>query len=90
MVYNSVTQVVGKIKIMMDLTKGQALLYIYNKLESEKMIIKTDIMDQCGLTDITFKRYIAEIRAYVKQFEDYHEIKYVRKKDIYLLVKTGK
>ncbi len=75
---------------MIDLTKGQTLLYIYNKLESEKVIIKAEIMDECGLTDITFKRYIAEIRAYIKNFESHHEIKYVRKKDIYLLVKAGK
>lgn len=75
---------------MIDLTKGQTLLYIYNKLESEKVIIKAEIMDQCKLTDITFKRYIAEIRAYIKSFESNHEIKYVRKKDIYLLVKVGK
>ena len=74
----------------MELTKGQTLLYIYNKFESEKVIVKAEIMDECGLTDITFKRYIAEIRTYIKNFENYHEIKYVRKKDIYLLVKTGK
>ena len=72
----------------MSLTKGQTLLYLYNKLEKERSLIKADAMELAGLTDITFKRYIAEIRSYLLNFEPGTEIKYIRKRDIYVLTKT--
>lgn len=71
----------------MELTKGQTLLYLYTKLEKEKSLSKKVAIEFTGLSDVTFKRYMNEIRAFLKAFEPNASINYLRKKDIYVLVK---
>lgn len=72
----------------MELTKGQTLLYLYTKLEKEKVLSKKAAMELTGLSNVTFKRYMNEIRCFLRAFEPTTEINYLRKKDLYVLVKN--
>lgn len=72
----------------MELTKGQTLLYLYNKLEKEKVLSKKAAIEFTGLSDVTFKRYMNEIRVFLKHFEPKSQINYLRKRDVYVLVKN--
>ena len=73
----------------MSFSKGQVLLFIYDKLSKEKRIYKSAIQDACGISSITFKRYIGEIRNYYAKIHPELKIVYDRKKDRYLVRKVG-
>ena len=70
----------------MKVNKTQALLYIYSLLIKEKKIVKSNIMSKLEISDLTFVRYIQELRAYFYNFFTWYEIIYVKKDDMYVLV----
>ena len=70
----------------MKVNKTQALLYIYSLLIKEKKIVKSNIMSKLEISDLTFVRYIQELRAYIYNFFTGYEIIYVKKDDMYVLV----
>ena len=70
----------------MKVNKTQALLYIYSLLIKEKKIVKSNIMSKLEISDLTFVRYIQELRAYFYNFFTGYEIIYVKKDDMYVLV----
>lgn len=70
----------------MKVNKTQALLYIYSLLIEEKKIVKSNIMSKLEISDLTFVRYIQELRAYFYNFFTGYEIIYVKKDDMYVLV----
>lgn len=69
----------------MEVNKTQALLYIFETLLSKRKITKNDVLNQITISDLTFRRYIQELRAYLLNFNEPYEIIYNRKNDEYYL-----
>ena len=71
----------------MAFNKSQSTLFIYKKLLEEGQVKKSDVLSVLSISDLTFRRYIQEIRAYLVNFNEPYEILYLKGKDIYLLNK---
>ena len=71
----------------MKVRKVQALIYIFKILLEKGYIKKKDIQETISLQDVTFRRYIQELRAYLLNFNEPYEIIYNKGEDIYLLKK---
>lgn len=69
----------------MEVNKTQALLYIFETLLNKRKITKNDVLNQINISDLTFRRYIQELRAYLLNFNEPYEIVYNRKNDEYYL-----
>lgn len=69
----------------MEVNKTQALLYIFETLLNKRKITKNDVLNQITISDLTFRRYIQELRAYLLNFNEPYEIIYNRKNDEYYL-----
>lgn len=69
----------------MEVNKTQALLYIFETLLSKRKITKNDVLNQITISDLTFRRHIQELRAYLLNFNEPYEIVYNRKNDEYYL-----
>lgn len=69
----------------MEVNKTQALLYIFETLLNKRKITKNDVLNQITISDLTFRRYIQELRAYLLNFNEPYEIVYNRKNDEYYL-----
>lgn len=69
----------------MSFNKSQSTLFIYKKLLEEGEIKKSDVLSILSISDLTFRRYIQEIRAYLINFNEPYEIVYVKTKDTYIL-----
>lgn len=70
----------------MKVNKTQALMYLLNVLITNKQISKEYIKNKLEISDLTFRRYMQEIRAYLINFELPYELKYLKGEDIYSLV----
>lgn len=66
-------------------SKTFCLLYIYDRLKEKRVIRKDEIMDELFINDLTFKRYIIELRDYLDKIHSPCTIIYDRKNDRYLL-----
>lgn len=60
-------------------------MYLLSALIKNKQISKEDIKDKLEISDLTFRRYIQEIRAYLINFELPYELTYLKNEDIYYL-----
>ena len=69
----------------MKVYKGQGLLYIFNMLINQRQIKKSDVMEELQITELTFWRYIQEIKAFIYNFNLPYELVYDRFLDIYKL-----
>lgn len=69
----------------MEVNKTQALLYIFETLLNKRKITKNDVLNQITISDLTFRRYIQELRTYLLNFNEPYEIVYNRKNDEYYL-----
>lgn len=69
----------------MEVNKTQALLYTFETLLNKRKITKNDVLNQITISDLTFRRYIQELRAYLLNFNEPYEIVYNRKNDEYYL-----
>ena len=69
----------------MEVNKTQALLYIFETLLNKRKITKNNVLNQITISDLTFRRYIQELRAYLLNFNEPYEIIYNRKNDEYYL-----
>jgi len=67
-------------------TKTQAVLLMYETLEKDGKLIKKDYLSQIEISDISFKRYVSELRAFFANFDPSSDIRYSRKNDYYFLV----
>ena len=67
------------------INKSQIVLYIYDDLISHKEIYINDIVNKYGISTRTFRRYIAEINAFL--FNNYRNqsIQYDLKEKVYRL-----
>lgn len=73
---------VNRMKVM----KGQGLLYIFNILKSRGYIKKEEILNELEITDLSFWRYIQEIKAFIYNFNLPCELIYDRKSERYILI----
>ena len=71
----------------MRYTKTQALLFIKDELFSNKFIVRQDIESTLEINDLTFHRYIEELRAYFSNFNLPYDVIYDPNKEIYRLKK---
>ena len=69
----------------MKVSKGQGLLYIFNILVEKHQTKKNDIMEELQITELTFWRYIQEIKAFIYNFNLPYELVYDRFSDTYKL-----
>jgi len=69
----------------MRLNKSQALLFIYETLMKNRRITKSEVQDVLDIPDLTFRRYMQEIRAYLYNFYKTEELKYSKKGGYYYL-----
>ena len=71
----------------MRVNKAQGLLYIFDTLLEKGHLEKEDIINQIEISDLTFKRYMQELRAYIYNFNKHYEIVYSRSLQKYILKK---
>lgn len=69
----------------MKVNKVQAIIYMFSLLQKSKKITKDEILQMISLSDVSFRRYIQEIRAYLINFNEPYELVYLKKDDAYLL-----
>lgn len=69
----------------MAFNKSQSTLFIYKKLLEEGQVKKSDVLSILSISDLTFRRYIQEIRAYLINFNEPYELVYIKSKDAYFL-----
>lgn len=74
--------------VKMKVNKSQALLFIFSVLLEKKCISKSYVQEQLDIPDLTFRRYIQEIKAYFYNFNVNMSIKYSRSDDKYYLVEN--
>ena len=72
----------------MRVSKGQGLLYIFNVLINKHKLIKSDIMNELEISELTFWRYIQEIKAFIYNFNLPFELVYDRSSDVYNLIES--
>jgi hypothetical protein len=72
----------------MKVTKTQAVLVLYDTLLHVGVVRKKEYLATIETSDISFKRYISELRCYFTTFSPIYDINYSRKEDAYYLVKT--
>ena len=71
----------------MKVNKTQAVLFILSVLLEKGSFTKDEIKEDIEISDLKFKRYMQELRAFIYNFNLPYEINYVRKEDIYILKK---
>lgn len=71
----------------MAFNKSQSTLFIYKKLLEEGQVKKSDVLSILSISDLTFRRYIQEIRAYLVNFNEPYELVYSKGNDTYYLKK---
>ena len=71
----------------MSLRKSQSSLYIFQRLLEDGSIKRNEIISILSISDVTFRRYIQEIRAYLVNFNEPYEIIYIKTEDTYYLEK---
>lgn len=71
-------------------SKAEALLILYTKIIEENEINKDELQTYLGLNNITFYRYIAEIRKFLSHHKPEVELHYRRSNNTYILKKKEK
>ena len=72
----------------MKVNKVQAILFIFKELLEKGHINKKNIQNTILISDLSFRRYIQELRAYLINFNEPYEIVYNKQKDSYYLEKV--
>ena len=71
----------------MKVNKAQAIVYIFHLFLKNKKVKREDVESFLSISDLTFRRYIQEIRAYLANFNEDYEIKYSKDNDEYEMCK---
>ena len=74
--------------IRMKVMKGQGLLYIFNILKNRGYVKKEEILNALEITDLSFWRYIQEIKAFIYNFNLPYELIYDRRSERYILIEN--
>lgn len=69
----------------MKVSKSQGTLYIFELLKSIGYIYKDEVMRELEISELTFWRYIQEIRAFIYNFNKGYDLIYDRNEDKYYL-----
>lgn len=69
----------------MQVNKTQSLLYIFDTLITKGGIKKADVINELEISDLKFKRYIQELRAYIYNFDKGYDLVYEEKSQEYIL-----
>lgn len=72
----------------MKVSKTQAVLVLYDQFLAKGEVRKKDILQSIDMSDISFKRYMSELRCYFANFGERYEVLYDRKHDIYRMIKS--
>lgn len=72
----------------MKVSKSQAILYIVLHLLEKGSVNKEEVMSAISISDLTFRRYIQEIRAYLINFNEPLELVYNKSSHEYILKKV--
>ena len=67
--------------------KNVSILYIYDKLLNNRYLDKKEVQAELLINDLTFKRYIKDLREYFSFMRKDVEIYYDRDSDLYWLKK---
>jgi hypothetical protein len=70
----------------MKVTKTQAVLSLYDSLLANQVVYKKDFLATIEISDISFKRYVSELRCYFANFAPNYDLHYSRKDDAYYLI----
>jgi predicted DNA-binding transcriptional regulator YafY len=71
------------------MNKAEAVLLLYDKFRDDRAVVKADFMALTGITDLTFRRYVAELRCYLMEWRPYEEIVYRKGDGVYFLKEAG-
>lgn len=71
----------------MKVTKTQALMLILKILLEQGYITKQEILSSIDVADLTFRKYMQEVRAFFSNFNIPYELKYSRGEQKYYLFK---
>ena len=74
-------------KRAMKVVKSQGLLYIFEMLKEKECISKYEILNALEITELSFWRYIQEIKAFIYNFNMDYDLIFDRKDDVYRLIK---
>lgn len=69
----------------MKASKTQAVLFMYNMLLEKGYIKKDKVIDILGISNLTFRRYIQELRAFYYNYMNHEEIIYHKDSNSYSL-----
>ena len=70
----------------MKVNKSQALMHILSVLIQDRYVDKNDIISRLEINDLTYRRYIQEIRAFLINFNQPYELIYNKREDRYELI----
>jgi hypothetical protein len=73
---------------LMKASKTQAVLLLYDLFLMKGELRKKDYLQILEMSDISFKRYVSELRCYFANFGERYEVLYDRKHDLYKLIKS--
>ena len=73
--------------ITVKVTKTQALMLILKTLFEQGFVTKENIMNMIDVSDLTFRKYMQEVRAFFLNFNIPYELKYSRSEQKYYLFK---
>lgn len=71
----------------MKVNKSQATMLILKMLLDNGYIVKDEIMALLEINDLSFSRYIQEIKAFFYNFDIGLEVEYLRSENRYVLIK---
>ena len=71
------------------MNKAEAVLLLYDKFRDDRAVVKGDFMALAGISDLTFRRYVAELRCYFMEWRPYEEIVYRKGDGVYYLKESG-
>jgi hypothetical protein len=72
----------------MKTTKTQVVLLMYRTLLTGGQLRKENILSEIEISDLTFRRYISELRCFFYNFEEGTELVYEKGNDDYRLIKA--
>lgn len=69
----------------MKLVKSQIILFLFEDLKEGKRVNSLSFCNDHNISQVTFKRYIAEIRAYLVNAYQNIDIIYIKSENVYCI-----
>jgi len=71
------------------MTKSEAVILMYTKLLKNESFSKKEIKELINVHDLTFLRYVKDLKRFFKKYIPNKSLVYSRKNDCYYLVDTS-